>query len=115
MTKRLRLGVVIRVMGAASEPGLLRECAQAADRAGIDDLWVVDHIAIPPDDSEGSTVATWTRSPPLLTSPRQQSGSGSAPAYSYSRTVHRSPRPRLWPPSRSCPTAGFPWESASAG
>ena len=38
----------------ASEPGLLRECAQAADRAGIDDLWVVDHIAIPPDDSEGS-------------------------------------------------------------
>ena len=54
MTNKLRLGVVIRVMGAATEPRLLRECAQAADRAGIDDLWVVDHIAIPPDDSEGS-------------------------------------------------------------
>ena len=50
----LRVGIVIRVMGAASQPGLLRECAQAADRAGIDDLWVVDHIAIPPDDAEGS-------------------------------------------------------------
>ncbi len=50
----LRLGVVIRVMGAASQPELLRKCAQAADRAGIDDLWVVDHIAIPPDDAEGS-------------------------------------------------------------
>ena len=50
----LRLGVVLRVMGAASEPGLLRECAQLADRSGIDDLWVVDHIAIPPDETEGS-------------------------------------------------------------
>ena len=51
---RLRLGVVLRVMGAASQPGLLRECAQLADRSGIDDLWVVDHIAIPPDETEGS-------------------------------------------------------------
>jgi probable F420-dependent oxidoreductase len=54
MASTMRLGVVIRVMGAASQPQLLRECAQAADRAGIDDLWVVDHIAIPPDESEGS-------------------------------------------------------------
>jgi probable F420-dependent oxidoreductase len=53
-TKRLRLGVVLRVMGAASQPELLRECAQLADRSGIDDLWVVDHIAIPPDETEGS-------------------------------------------------------------
>ena len=54
MANRMRLGTVIRVMGAASRPDLLLECAQAADRAGIDDLWVVDHIAIPPDDAEGS-------------------------------------------------------------
>jgi probable F420-dependent oxidoreductase len=30
------------------------ECARVAEAAGIDDLWVADHIAIPPDQSEGS-------------------------------------------------------------
>ncbi len=50
----MRLGVVLRVMGPASTRGILLECAQAAEQAGIDDLWVVDHIAIPPDDAEGS-------------------------------------------------------------
>jgi alkanesulfonate monooxygenase SsuD/methylene tetrahydromethanopterin reductase-like flavin-dependent oxidoreductase (luciferase family) len=26
----------------------------AADKMGLDDLWVLDHMAIPPDDAEGS-------------------------------------------------------------
>jgi probable F420-dependent oxidoreductase len=50
----MKLGIALRLAGQGSEPGTLRECAQAADRAGIDDLWVPDHIAIPPDDAEGS-------------------------------------------------------------
>jgi probable F420-dependent oxidoreductase len=29
-------------------------CARAAEAAGLDDVWVVDHVAIPPDDAEGS-------------------------------------------------------------
>ena len=50
----MKLGLAVRTMGQASRPGVLLECARAADQAGIDDLWVQDHIAIPPDDAEGS-------------------------------------------------------------
>lgn len=50
----LKLGISLRLMGAASDPAVVLACAQAADRAGLDDLWVPDHIAIPPDDAEGS-------------------------------------------------------------
>jgi probable F420-dependent oxidoreductase len=32
----------------------LVECTRTAEAAGIDELWVADHIAIPPDDAEGS-------------------------------------------------------------
>ncbi len=50
----MQLGIVIRVMGAQSTPDLIAACARAAEQAGLDDVWVVDHIAIPPDDAEGS-------------------------------------------------------------
>ena len=50
----MRLGLALRVMGDASQADVLLECARTADQAGIDDLWVQDHIAIPPDDAEGS-------------------------------------------------------------
>ena len=50
----MKLGLALRVMGPQSTREILLECAQAADEAGIDDLWVADHIAIPPDDAEGS-------------------------------------------------------------
>lgn len=50
----MRMGVLLRNMGPQSAPGLLRACARRAEAAGLDDLWVVDHIAIPPDDAEGS-------------------------------------------------------------
>ena len=50
----MKLGLSLSLMGAASRPEVLLACARAADEAGLDELWVPDHIAIPPDDAEGS-------------------------------------------------------------
>lgn len=50
----MRLGLYLRNMGPVSTRATLLECAAAAEGAGLDDLWVVDHVAIPPDDAEGS-------------------------------------------------------------
>jgi probable F420-dependent oxidoreductase len=41
-------------MGPQSTAEILGACARAAEAAGLDELYVPDHIAIPPDDSEGS-------------------------------------------------------------
>jgi probable F420-dependent oxidoreductase len=49
-----RLGLFLRNMGPQSSRATLLECARAAEAAGIDDLFLADHIAIPPDDAEGS-------------------------------------------------------------
>ena len=50
----MKLGVALRSMGPQSEPDVFLACAMAAEAAGLDDLWIQDHIAIPPDDAEGS-------------------------------------------------------------
>jgi probable F420-dependent oxidoreductase len=50
----VKLGITVRVMGPESTAPLLVECARAAEAVGLDDVWVADHIAIPPDDAEGS-------------------------------------------------------------
>lgn len=50
----MRVGLFLRNMGPQSTAPLLRECARAAEGAQVDDLWVADHIAIPPDDAVGS-------------------------------------------------------------
>ncbi len=50
----MKLGIVIRVMGEAAQRAIVLECARHAEDAGVDELWVTDHIAIPPDDAEGS-------------------------------------------------------------
>jgi probable F420-dependent oxidoreductase len=51
----MKLGVALRNMGPQSSSGTIAAVARAADAAAaIDDLWVADHIAIPPDDAEGS-------------------------------------------------------------
>ena len=50
----MRLGLFLRNMGPASSPSLIAECAKKADSLAIDDLWVLDHIAIPKEESEGS-------------------------------------------------------------
>jgi probable F420-dependent oxidoreductase len=50
----VRVGVVVRNMGPQAEAETLASCALAAEDAGLDSIWVVDHVAIPPDDAEGS-------------------------------------------------------------
>jgi probable F420-dependent oxidoreductase len=50
----MRLGMFLRLMGPQSTRDTVVACARAAEAAGLDDLWVPDHIAIPPDQAEGS-------------------------------------------------------------
>jgi probable F420-dependent oxidoreductase len=54
MTVRVRLGVALRSMGPQSARETFLACARAAEEAGFTDVWVQDHLAIPPDDAEGS-------------------------------------------------------------
>ena len=49
-----RLGIQIRTQGPQSEREFLTECGEIAEASGLDELYVVDHIAIAPDDTEGS-------------------------------------------------------------
>ncbi|MBI4695338.1 MAG: TIGR03619 family F420-dependent LLM class oxidoreductase [Gammaproteobacteria bacterium] len=51
---RLERGILLRNMGPQATAGTLRECARLAEQAGLDHVWVVDHLAIPPDEAEGS-------------------------------------------------------------
>lgn len=50
----MKLGLYLRNMGPQSTRDTLLECARQAEASEIDDLWVADHIAIPPDNAEGS-------------------------------------------------------------
>ena len=50
----MHVGVALRNMGDQSTPGTMAACATAAETAGLESVWVVDHIAIPPEDAEGS-------------------------------------------------------------
>jgi probable F420-dependent oxidoreductase len=50
----MEIGVTIRNMGAESTAELVLACALAAEQRDIESLWITDHIAIPPDDAEGS-------------------------------------------------------------
>lgn len=50
----MKLGLYLRNMGPQSTRETLIQCARHAEDAGIDDLWVADHIAIHPDRAEGS-------------------------------------------------------------
>ncbi len=50
----VKLGVAVRSMGPQSQPDVLLACVRAAEEAGLEDIWIQDHIAIPPDDAEGS-------------------------------------------------------------
>ncbi len=52
--RSLRLGIALRSMGPQSRPEMFLACARAAEAAGFDDVWVQDHVAIPPNDAEGS-------------------------------------------------------------
>ena len=50
----MKIGMGLRNMGAVAERSTLTQCAQAAEAAGVESLWVFDHVAIPPEESEGS-------------------------------------------------------------
>src|SRR5246127_4857777 len=50
----MKLGLYVRNMGPQSTRETLLDCARAAEQAGVDHLWVADHVAIPPDQAEGS-------------------------------------------------------------
>lgn len=50
----MKLGAVVRTMGPQATRETVLACARAAEAAGLDEIWVPDHIAIPPDDAEGS-------------------------------------------------------------
>lgn len=50
----MKIGTVIRNMGEQATRNCIIHCAQQAESSGLDHVWTVDHIAIPPDDAEGS-------------------------------------------------------------
>jgi probable F420-dependent oxidoreductase len=50
----VKIGAVVRNMGPQSTRETVLACARAAEAAGLDSVWVTDHVAIPPDDAEGS-------------------------------------------------------------
>ena len=50
----MHIGAIVRNMGGQSTPAVMGACARAAEEAGLESVWVVDHIAIAPDDAEGS-------------------------------------------------------------
>ena len=50
----MHLGITLRNMGPQSSTEILTGCARIADSAGLESLWITDHVAIPPDDAQGS-------------------------------------------------------------
>ncbi len=50
----MKLGLYLRNMGPQSTCSLIADAARATEEAGIDDLWVADHLALAPEDLEGS-------------------------------------------------------------
>ncbi len=50
----MHIGTAIRNMGEHAVPEVMGRCAALAEEAGLESAWVVDHLAIPPDDAEGS-------------------------------------------------------------
>lgn len=50
----MRIGILVKISGPASTRDILVESARLAEDAGLDDLWVNDHVAIPREDSQGS-------------------------------------------------------------
>ena len=50
----MKIGSVVRNMGEQATRACVLECAKHAETMSLDHIWTVDHIAIPPDDAEGS-------------------------------------------------------------
>jgi probable F420-dependent oxidoreductase len=50
----MKIGINIRVMGPQSSRNTIASVLKQAEAAGVESAWIVDHIAIPPDEAEGS-------------------------------------------------------------
>ena len=50
----MHIGLMIRNMGDQSTKEIMAGAALAAEEREFESIWVVDHIAIPPDNAEGS-------------------------------------------------------------
>ena len=50
----MKIGTAIRNMGPAAKRDIILSCEQMAEKASLEHIWAVDHVAIPPDESEGS-------------------------------------------------------------
>jgi len=50
----MNIGTAIRNMGPAATTSCILHCAKQAESIELEHIWTVDHIAIPPDDAEGS-------------------------------------------------------------
>src|ERR1700732_988612 len=50
----MKYGIAIRNMGPQSTRDTIVACARAAEQLGFDALFLSDHLALPPDDIEGS-------------------------------------------------------------
>jgi probable F420-dependent oxidoreductase len=50
----MEIGMVLRNMGEVATGSVLRRCAGAAEAGGLNSIWVTDHVAIPPDEAQGS-------------------------------------------------------------
>ena len=50
----MKIGTTVRNMGRESTAEIVLGCTRAAEARDIESVWITDHIAIPPDDAEGS-------------------------------------------------------------
>lgn len=50
----MKIGTTVRNMGPQATTTCLLHCARRAEELGLDHIWTLDHVAIPPDDMEGS-------------------------------------------------------------
>ncbi len=50
----MKIGMQLPNKGPGASRALIGDCARAADALPVDDLWVFDHVAVPPDNARGS-------------------------------------------------------------
>jgi probable F420-dependent oxidoreductase len=50
----MQIGVTLRNMGPQSSAEIMRQGVLRAESLGFESIWITDHIAIPPDEAEGS-------------------------------------------------------------
>ena len=48
------VGVTLRNMGPESTRTMMADCVRVAEDREIESVWITDHVAIPPDDAQGS-------------------------------------------------------------